>query len=184
MIDANNQDHVVVQEPQTARYFRPWEENTVPTAARSNAAAPRNLVSPMLWWNYWLLNYYLMLAIQSAPATWPGGAMSVSPQSVSTRMPLLSNHYTTMETQALDEQNAELKKRVDQLSLKQIEQIIPYRREMARTFAPKVRTPAEQRRREKNTEACRLSRRRKKLREFLRQFSKMTKNEKKLYFNK
>lgn len=177
-MNANNQNQREDEVPQTVRYFRPWEAHNVQNAARPNAAAPQPVVSPWPWWNYWYIQYSFMVAAKPIPA---GGATTMStPQAFLSNHPIITaaapqKSRNDRKFEVVDEQNVKFIKKIAQLSREQVEKIIPYRREMARTFAPKERTPAEQLKRARNTEACRLSRRRKKLQEIMRHFYKMTK---------
>lgn len=196
-INANNQNHMESVEPAAIRYFRPWEDRTDQNAARHiqrpNAVSPpaanylnywpQPSVSPLPWWYRYIPSYFyggIPVQTQPVPTTWSSRATGVSTHTASEPLPVCAPTMDTTVPQmprrkrmrmAQDEEEEQLIKRVSQLSREQVEEIIPYRREMARTFASKERTPVEQRKRDKNTEACRLSRRRKKLMEMMKGLS-------------
>uniref|UniRef100_A0A0A1XQ54 Flap endonuclease 1 n=1 Tax=Zeugodacus cucurbitae TaxID=28588 RepID=A0A0A1XQ54_ZEUCU len=189
-----NRNTIKVYKPLS--YFRPWEDyNEIKPNIVEPAPAPKCLdccpqpvASTVTWWN-WFMPVFFLFAIQTTPTVLPGGATVVSTPDVPQTLPTIPPTVKTSPTQesrkkrkrdAEDEDEEDLlkakrdknlMKKISKLSREQVEEILPYQHEMARTFAPKERSPAEQLKRDKNTEACRMSRRRKKLMDILKEFS-------------
>ncbi|XP_049309110.1 uncharacterized protein LOC125777741 [Bactrocera dorsalis] len=194
-----NQNNVEPEEPTARRFFRPWEDRdqqnepiniqrpdvVVPPAENNLNYYPQPAVPTMASWNKFKPCFFyggMPIQMQAVPTAWPSRATSVSTHAMPQPLPVPTPNMRTMAPQmsqrkrkrvAQDMEEEQLVKRVLQMSREQIEKALPYRREMARTYAPKERTPAEQRKRDKNTEACRLSRRRKKLFKMLKEQNPM-----------
>ncbi|XP_054083420.1 uncharacterized protein LOC128920350 [Zeugodacus cucurbitae] len=171
----------LVESPPAPYYFDYWTQLVERTAPWINRYMP----------------YCFLAASYPATAVWHGGATTVptpvEPQLLSVNTPAqeatsptpeamapkVSQSRTKRKREEEDEDEEDrlkakrdehLMKRISKLSREQIEEVLPYHPEMARKYPPKERTPAEQRRRDKNTEACRMSRRRKKLMEIMKEF--------------